>query len=129
MANISLLVMSAPTASQNAQSALRFAQTVAKSEHNLSGIFFYLEGVYNANCLQINVADETSLFASWCALAEDYSCPLLVCVTAASKRGILSEVDAQDNDIHHFNLKLPFQSVGLGEFAKLLHASDRLIQF
>jgi tRNA 2-thiouridine synthesizing protein D len=129
MATISLLVMSAPVASQNAQTALRFAQTVANSEHSLAGIFFYLDGVHNANSLQLNASDEAALYLNWCKLAELNHCPLLVCVTAATKRGILSEVDARDNDLSQFTLKHPFQSVGLGELSELIHTSDRLVQF
>ena len=129
MATISLLVMSAPAASQNTQSALRFAQTVAQSEHQLNGVFFYADGVHNGNHLQVNPADEQSVYAGWAQLASQHDCPLLVCVTAASKRGVLSQTDAQDNDLNQFNLQAPFQAVGLGELAELFHNSDRVIQF
>ena len=129
MATISLLVMSAPGASQNVQSALRFAQTVAQSEHQLKGIFFYADGVLNANFLQVFPADEQAIYSAWTSLATQYQCPLLVCVTAASKRGVLSQTDASDNDLKQFSLQAPFEAVGLGELAELFHSSDKVIQF
>lgn len=129
MATFSLLVISAPSASQNAHSALRFAQMLAKSEHVLTGVFFYFDGVHNANKLQMSMADEKALYSAWCDLAEQLACPLLVCVSAANKRGVLSQTDAIENDLSQFTLDKPFESVGLGEFSALLHQSDRLIQF
>ncbi|KXI28948.1 sulfurtransferase complex subunit TusD [Paraglaciecola hydrolytica] len=129
MANIGILVMSSPSASQNASSALRLAQTIATSEHNLLGVFFYQDGVHNANQLQVSASNELNLYAAWTQLATIHACPLLVCVTAASKRGVLSQLDASENDSEHFNLSAPFQSVGLGELAQLIRNSDRLVQF
>ena len=121
--------MSAPGASQNAESALRFAQTVAQSEHQLNGIFFYADGVHNANFLQVSPADEQAIYTQWTTLATQNQCPLLVCVTAASKRGVLSQTDAHDNDLNQFSLQAPFEAVGLGELAELFHSSDKVIQF
>ena len=129
MANISILITSAPTASQNAYSALRFAQTVHSSEHKLLGIFFYQDGVLNASGLQTYASDEFNLYQAWVDLARQHNCPLLVCVTAAGKRGVLSQFDAQENDQVNFNLSEPFQSVGLGDLAILMRDSDRLVQF
>ena len=53
----------------------------------------------------------------------------MVCVSAASKRGITTEQDASETDNPHFSLTAPFESVGLGELANLMNSSDRLIQF
>ncbi|WP_340678004.1 sulfurtransferase complex subunit TusD [Paraglaciecola sp.] len=129
MANISILITSAPSSSQHVHSALRFAQTVQASEHKLLGIFFYHDGVLNANELQTTASDEFNLYQAWVDLAQQHHCPLLVCVTAASKRGVLSQLDAQENDKVNFNLAPPFQSVGLGDLAQLMCDSDRLLQF
>jgi tRNA 2-thiouridine synthesizing protein D len=129
MANISILITSAPAAAQNAHSALRFAQTVQASEHQLQGIFFYQDGVLNASNLLITASDEFNLYQAWVDLAQQHNCPLLVCVTAATKRGVLSQLDAQENDKTNFNLSAPFESVGLGELAVLMRDSDRLVQF
>jgi tRNA 2-thiouridine synthesizing protein D len=129
MANIGILVTSSPTATQNILSALRMAQTIVSSEHKLLGVFFYQEGIHNANRLQIISSDEVDLYTAWTQLANMHACPLMVCVTAAGKRGVLSQVDATENDKEHFNLTTPFQSVGLGDLAELMSNSDRLLQF
>lgn len=129
MATISLLITSSPSSNQNPYSALRFAQNVIASEHILAGIFFYEQGVLNANNLSVMPADEFNINQAWAELSKAYKIPLLVCVTAATKRGVLSSQDADESDKLHFNLGAPFQSVGLGELANLMHSSDRLIQF
>ena len=52
-----------------------------------------------------------------------------ICVTAASKRGVLSEQDAQDADIPHISLAEDFDSVGLGDLAVAIKQADKLVQF
>lgn len=129
MARVSILVMSSPIDSQNASSALRFARTVLASEHELAGVFFYQQGVQNANSFSIQSSDEYGIYTAWSELSHSNHCPLLVCVSAATQRGVISAQDAADNDLAHFNLTAPFESVGLGDLAALLHNSDRLVQF
>ena len=129
MSSFTLLVTSAPFSQQNAYSAYRFALAAVKSKHSINGIFFYQSGTLNGSSLQITPSDEFDLYAAWEKLANDYQVPLMVCVSAASKRGITTAEDAQDSDNSHFSLSTPFESVGLGELAILISSSDRLIQF
>lgn len=129
MASFTLLVTSAPFSEQNAYSAYRFALAAVQSKHSINGIFFYQSGTLNGSNLQITPSNEFDLYAAWEKLAKQYQVPLLVCVSAASKRGITTVEDAQDSDNPHFCLTAPFESVGLGELAILINKSDRLIQF
>jgi tRNA 2-thiouridine synthesizing protein D len=129
MSSFTLLVTSAPFSEQNAYSAYRFALAAVQSDHRVNGIFFYQSGTLNGSSLQITPSNEFDLYAAWEKLSVEYKVPLLVCVSAASRRGITTEEDAQDSDNLHFSLAAPFESVGLGELAALLSNSDRLIQF
>jgi tRNA 2-thiouridine synthesizing protein D len=129
MARFSLLITSAPHINDKGLSAYRFAQTVLNSEHQLQGVFFYQDGVHHANALQISPSSDFDLYQAWTSLAKTHQCPLLVCVTAATKRGVLSARDAADHDKIAVNLADPFQALGLGELAVLLSQSDRLVQF
>ena len=129
MSSFTLLVTSAPFTQQNAYSAYRFALAAVQSKHNINGIFFYQSGTLNGSSLQITASNEFDLYAAWEKLSKEYQVPLMVCVSAASKRGITTAQDAQESDNSHFSLTAPFESVGLGELATLISNSDRLIQF
>ena len=129
MASFTLLVTSAPFSEQNAYSAYRFALAAAQAKHSINGIFFYQSGTLNGSSLQITPSNEFDLYAAWIKLSQQYQVPLMVCVSAASKRGITTAEDAQDSDNPHFSLAAPFESVGLGELATLISNSDRLLQF
>lgn len=129
MASFTLLVTSAPFSQQNAYSAYRFALAAVQANHKVNGIFFYQSGTLNGSSLQITPSDEFDLYNAWQNLTEQYQVPLMVCVSAANKRGITTAQDASDTDNPHFSLTAPFESVGLGELANLMNSSDRLIQF
>jgi tRNA 2-thiouridine synthesizing protein D len=129
MSSFTLIVTSAPFSQQNAYSAYRFALATVQSNHSINGIFFYQSGALNGSSLQITPSDEFDLYAAWGKLSQEYQVPLMVCVSAASKRGITTAEDARESDNPHFSLAAPFTSVGLGELAILMSSSDRLIQF
>ena len=130
MAEIALVVTSPSIDSQSAASAWHYAQAVVQSEHNLTGVFFYAAGVSNANRFQTVLADELALYAKWCDLATQHNVDLFVCVTAANRRGLQSDLDAQHNQVtDQFNIEAPFQSVGLGELVSLMNSADRMVQF
>lgn len=50
---------------QQASSALQFARAVIEEGHTLSSVFFYREGVYNANQLTSPASDEVDLVRAW----------------------------------------------------------------
>jgi tRNA 2-thiouridine synthesizing protein D len=129
MASFSLLITKPSFDAQDAYSAYRFAVAALKLQHRLKGIFFYQAGVHNSNAFQTGHSDELNLHQKWLALAKTHNVPLLVCVTAANRRGIINQQDAVELDIEHFNLSAPFTEVGLGDLVELLNASDRVLQF
>lgn len=129
MASFSLVVTHPPLDQQHAYTAYRFSLAVIKAGHSLHGVFFYQAGVQNANNFQTSQSDEFNLHQAWTELSSQYDIPLLVCVSAANRRGIINHQDAGDLDKEHFNLTTPFTEVGLGDLITLLHTSDRVIQF
>ena len=74
-------------------------------------------------------ANEVDLTKAWQSLATEHTIPLLVCVGAASKRGIVDADQAEQAGLTQHNLFEPFKQVGLGEFFTLLHNSSKLVQF
>ena len=120
-----LLVTSSPTASANCWSALAFAQAAAQ-EHKVI-VFFYGEGIHNANSFMQPPGDELNHYSAWQQLADQHQVQLLVCATAAIKRGVITAEDAEIENV--FNLKAPFEAGGLAEFSQLSQTSDHLVQF
>jgi tRNA 2-thiouridine synthesizing protein D len=129
MSSFTLLVTSAPYSTQSAYSAYRFALAAVELTHQIKGIFFYQDGTLNGSALQLIPSDEFNLLNAWKKISAEHNIPLLVCVSAATKRGITNANDAEDCDQVHHSLSDEFQSVGLGDLAILVADSDRLIQF
>lgn len=130
MASAAILVTSSSLDSQGSYSAYQYVRALLESEHDLQGVFFYHAGVDVANSLQIHLSDELDMHAKWSALASQYGFSLMVCVTAANRRGVISHADAvQDKQHERYNLEPPFSSVGLGDLAVMVSQADRLVQF
>ena len=72
---------------QQASSALQFAHALLKEGHELSSVFFYREGVYNANLLTSPASDEYDLVRAWQQLNQQHGVTLNICVAAALRRG------------------------------------------
>ena len=84
---------------QQASSAFQFAQALIAEGHELSSVFFYREGVYNANQL------------------------------AALRRGVVDETEAGRLGLASSNLQTGFTLSGLGALAEASLTCDRVVQF
>ena len=74
---------------EQASSAYLFANALLEKGHQIAQIFFYREGVVNANRLVLPANDEFDLPKAWITLAKRHQIPLHVCVAAALRRGII----------------------------------------
>lgn len=125
----SIVVCGAPYGTQSASSAYQFCAAAISAGHQISGVFFYQEGVLNASQLVSPPSDEINLPALWAALASEFQFPLEVCVSAALRRGIIDQQEAAQLSLTQFNLQAPFVLSGLGQLAELSANCDRLVQF
>ena len=125
----SLLVTGNPASSQSAAHAYQFCQAALTAGHEISGVFFYLDGVLTASSLISPATDEVNLSILWAQLAEKNQFPLEVCVAASLRRGIVNEMEAGLLGLSNHNVKSPFVLSGLGQLAELSANCDRLIQF
>lgn len=94
----------------------RFVTACLNKGDEINCIFLYQDGVFHANQQLELPSDEYPLGETWQALS-DLGVPLMLCVTAAEKRGI---------DIEHTGL---FKVAGLAEFAMLSTKADKWVQF
>ena len=116
-------VNTAPYQSQSAYTALRFSQAVVK-QHQIKRIFFYNEGIYNAFGSSEVPADQHDIIAGWSNLATQFHVDLLVCISAAQRRGLIL-----DNNSPNPKLADGFRIGGLSEMVEAMIDADRLMVF
>lgn len=124
-----LMVTGPAYGTQQASSALQFAQAVLAEGHELSSVFFYREGVYNANQFTSPASDEYDLVRGWQALNEKQGVELHICVAAALRRGVVDETEAKRLGLLCANLQPGFTLSGLGALAQAALTCDRMVQF
>ncbi|WP_044104493.1 sulfurtransferase complex subunit TusD [secondary endosymbiont of Ctenarytaina eucalypti] len=123
------MVTGPPFGNQRASSALQFALALLACGHCLNTVFFYQEGVTNANRLTAPASDEMDLVRAWCDLAHRYRVGLHVCAAAALRRGVTDALQASLLKCGSDNLQPGFELSGLGTLAQAVLGCDRFIQF
>lgn len=124
-----LLVTGPAYGTQQATSAYQFACALLEKGHHLESIFFYREGITNANQLTSPASDEFDLVRAWQQLSEQHNVALNICVAAALRRGVIDQQEAQQQGLTAYNLQAGFSLSGLGALAEAMFESDRVIQF
>ncbi|QJC29625.1 sulfurtransferase complex subunit TusD [Enterobacteriaceae endosymbiont of Plateumaris pusilla] len=126
----SLLVMGSPYGTQNSYSAYFFTNAVIKENHCIKNIFFYRDGVFNAN-KYIKLDDyKLNLINSWKYLSDKYNINLYFCISSARKRGIIMDNKSiLKNQLSNDLIKNKFKIASLSILAKSILTCDRLIQF
>ncbi|WP_435955585.1 sulfurtransferase complex subunit TusD [Dryocola sp. BD626] len=114
---------------QQASSALQFARAVIAEGHTLSSVFFYREGVLNANALTMPANDEVDVVRAWQQLHDQHGVELHICVAAALRRGVVDEVEAKQHALSSSNLQAGFTLSGLGALAEAALTCERMVQF
>jgi len=124
-----LMVTGPAYGTQQASSALQFAHALIEAGHELVSVFFYREGVYNANRFTSPASDEFDLVRAWQALHEKQGVELQICVAAALRRGVTDASEAERPGLSGSNLQPGFSMSGLGALAKAALTCDRVVQF
>lgn len=124
-----LMVTGPAYGTQQASSAYQFAQALLREGHQLESVFFYREGVYNANQLTSPASDEFDLVRAWQALHREHGVALHICVAAALRRGVTDEREAHQLGLPAANLQPGFTLSGLGQLAQAALSAERMVQF
>lgn len=124
-----LMVTGPAYGTQQASSAYQFAKALLAAGHTLESVFFYREGVSNANALTAPASDEFDLVRAWRRLREEYQVGLHICVAAALRRGVVDSGEAQRLALPAANLQEGFALTGLGALAEAALSCDRVVQF
>ena len=124
-----ILVTGPAYGTQQASSALQFSQAVIEQGHTLESVFFYREGVYNANQLTSPASDEFDIVRAWQQLNEQHGVALHICVAASLRRGVTDEEQATQLGLPSYNMQPGFILSGLGALAQASLTCDRTVQF
>ncbi|NRA20274.1 MAG: sulfurtransferase complex subunit TusD [Oceanospirillaceae bacterium] len=125
----SILIYASSNSSQTEQSALRFTRAVLQQGHSIHRVFFYGESVNACSNLIVTPRDETNITEQWLTLASAAKLDMVVCISAAVRRGILDGAEAKRHNKSSANLSEGFQLSGLGQLADAIIMSDRTITF
>ena len=115
---IGILINEGPFTHQASDSAYRFAVAALAKGHEIYRVFFYKDGVNNANKLSEPQTDDRNLVSLWSELSQENDIDLVVCVAAALRRGIKEEI-----------VKDGFRISGLGQLVEAGIQADRLVVF
>ena len=113
-----ILVNEGPFNHQAADSAYQFAKAAVEKGHEVFRIFFYYDGVNNANKLSEPQQDDRQIVKRWSEFAKNHDVDLVVCVAAGLRRGIKDEILADG-----------FRISGLGQLTEAGIDCDRLVAF
>ena len=115
-------MVTTPPISNLTVTAIDYIKASIAAEIDLIGVFFYQDGVMNANKLVTVASDEYQTIEQWKKIHCDHGINLHLCYTAAEKRGM-----SDDNKANSINEN--FIVSGLGELVELSSLADRVVQF
>ncbi len=113
-----LQINSSPYHSSASLTAYRFAVDVLVQNHEIYRIFFYHDGIYHAFKSANPPEDEISIFNYWTELSLKHNLDLVVCISAAQRRGLLPD-----------NVAAGFRLGGLGQLIDATILADRFLVF
>jgi tRNA 2-thiouridine synthesizing protein D len=127
--NINILVTGHLYSSQSAYSALRFCESAVHAGHIISQVFFYQNGVTQTSRLSLPLEDEFDARQRWANFAADNKVPLVMCISAGERRGMMGDEQAMENQLGSGNLAGNISVAGLGLLHEASLESDRMVSF
>ena len=125
---INLLVVGGLYAQQSGYSAWQFCKAALEAGHEITQVFFYQDGVTQGSALATPLGDEFDAPSAWGELAQS-GVELVVCVSAAERRGIIDQEQAKELGVEQYNLHSSFTVAGLGVFHQASLDAERTVTF
>lgn len=122
-------INSSPYQASSGETAYQFIKSALEMGHEVSCVLFYQEGVYHAFRYATPPDDEVQIVSRWTALASKYDLDLLVCISAAQRRGLLEVNEAKRQGKMDNDLADGFRIAGLGQWVESVLKADRFIEF
>lgn len=125
----SIVVYAAPYSSEAASTAYNFTKALLDEGHEVYRLFFFSDGVQNANRLAITPQDEINLQAQWDSLISSNELDSVVCVSSAIKRGIINQQESERYELDAISIMDSSDIAGLGQLIDASIHSDRIVNF
>lgn len=122
-------VNTSPYQSNAGYTAYQFINAALAQGHQVFRVFFYHDGVYHAFKYATPPDDELQFTAQWSELARRYQIDLVVCISAAQRRGLLCADEAERQGKLDDDLATGFRISGLGQLVEATLEADRFIVF
>lgn len=122
-------VNASPYHSNAGYCAYRFITEALAQGHEIYRVFFYHDGIYHAFKYATPPDDELQFTAQWSQLAKHHQIDLVVCISAAQRRGLLCSDEAERQGKRDNDLADGFRISGLGQLVEATLEADRFIVF
>lgn len=122
-------INTSPYASNASWVAYQFIQAALQANHQVLQVFFYQEGIQNAMRYALPPDDEINLTQKWSALACEQGIDLVVCISAAQRRGLLCRDEARRQGAQDDDVAEGFRIAGLGQWLQATLSADRCMVF
>jgi tRNA 2-thiouridine synthesizing protein D len=122
-------INSSPTTSNRGKTAYHFIQAALAAGHEVFRVFFYQDGIDHAFRYATPPDDEFNLTQKWSELAERYQIDLVICISAAQRRGLLHSDEAQRQGKQDNDVADGFRISGLGQLVEATLETDRFLVF
>ena len=122
-------VNASPYQSNAGHTAYQFINAALAQGHEVFRVFFYHDGVYQAFKYATPPDDELQFTAQWSELARRSQIDLVVCISAAQRRGLLCSDEAKRQGKQDNDLAEGFRISGLGQLVEATLEADRFIVF
>lgn len=122
-------INSSPYHSNTGKTAYYFIKAALAMNHQIFRVFFYQDGIYHALRYATPPDDEFNLTQKWSELAREHQIDLVVCISAAQRRGLLHADEAQRQGKQDNDLADGFRISGLGQLVEATLECDRFMVF
>jgi len=122
-------INSSPYQSTSGETAYQFIKCALEMGHEIVRVFFYQEGAYHAFRYATPPDDEIQVVARWATLAHEYNVDLVVCISAAQRRGLLEATEANRQGKRDDDVADGFRIAGLGQWVEAMLVAERFIEF
>lgn len=118
-----------PYQCQASDTGYQFIKAALRRGHTIVRVFFYQEGIYNGLGDAMPPDDERHVVGRWSELAVQHGIDLVVCISAAQRRGLLSMEEAARIGKGDRALAEGFRIAGLGLWIEACLMADRFLVF
>jgi len=122
-------INASPNQSNEGETAYQFIKMALEMGNEIVRVFFYKEGVYHAFRYITPPDDEINSAKRWSELAEKYQVDLVVCISAAQRRGLLESIEAKRQGKTECDVADGFRIAGLGLWVEAMLVADRFLEF